>query len=336
MRVERSRILWAVAGFAIFQLILAVGVDQFWPDVRDPLFAGKKAVLRQCLAEAPGAPLVVALGSSRTVADLRGEQLSEGSKGAVVYNFGLPGGGPILELVSLRRLLASGIRPDVVLVEIVPPFLNRQAGPLEERYLDSARFAAGEVFQVLRYYNSPRRLFGHWCDGRALPCDRHQAELRDALGRLWQHTEAIAAAGGHGWSAYEAPASAEERKRLPAIVYEQFRKSFTNYQSSPGAVQALRDLLELCRRQGITAALVLLPESDMFRSWYAGDVLAGIDNLVADLSTSHGAVVIDARTWIAEDGFSDGHHLSMVGATAFTQRFGKEALGPLLARGVRH
>jgi hypothetical protein len=335
MRVERSRIVWTVIGFAVFQAALAIGVDQLWPKVRDPLFAGKKAELRQRLAEAPGAPLVVALGSSRTVADLRGELLSDGSKGPVVYNFGLAGGGPILELVTLRRLLAGGIRPDLILLEVVPPFLNRQAGPLEERYLDSARFAAGEVYRVLRYYNSPRRLFGHWCDGRALPCDRHQAELRDALWQLWQHSEAVAGAG-YGWSAYEPPTTEEERRRLPSVVYDQFRKSFTNYQSSPGAVQALRDLLELCRHEGITAALVLLPESDMFRSWYAGDVLAGIDKLVADLSSNHGAVVIDARTWITDDGFSDGHHLSTAGATAFTRRFGKEALGPLLTQCVRH
>jgi hypothetical protein len=323
--------VWAVVGFAAFQAVLAIGVDQFWPDVRDPQFAAKKAILRQRLAEAPGRPLVLALGSSRTIADLRAEQLSDRRDGPVVFNFGLAGAGPILEGVTLRRVLACGIRPDVVLIEVVPPFLNRQAGPLEERYLDTARLAAGEVLRVLRYYHMPRKLFSHWCDGRALPCDRHQAELRDALGRLWQHS-APAVGPGYGWGPYAPPRTEEERKKVPALVYEQFRKSFTNYQLPAGTVQALRDLLELCRRENITAALVLLPESALLRSWYAGDVLAGIDNVVADLSRSHGVRVIDARTWMADDGFSDLHHLAPAGATAFTRRFGKEVLEPLLVQ----
>jgi hypothetical protein len=330
-RAEKSRIVWAIVGFVAFQAALAFGVDQLWPGVRDPLFAFKKAALRQRMVEAPGRPLVLALGSSRTVADLRAELLSDRRYGPVVFNFGLAGGGPILELVSLQRLLASGIRPEVVLIEIVPPFLNRQAGPLEERYLDSARLAGGEVMRVARYYNAPQRLLRHWCDGRALPCDRHQAELREALGRLWTHAEAAIGAG-NGWSPYEAPKTEEERLQLPAQVYEQFRKSFTNYESPRGAVQALRHLMDTCRRERITPVLVLLPESSRFRSWYAGDVLAGIDHLVTELSGAYGAAVIDARTWIGDDGFCDGHHLSAAGATTFTERFGKEALGPLLRR----
>jgi hypothetical protein len=334
MRGQRSRILWAIFGFAACQVALAVGVDQLWPDVRDPVFAFKEAALRQRLIEAPSRPLVLMLGSSRTVADFRAELLSDHPDGPVVFNFGLAGGGPVMEYIALRRLLDADIRPQVVLIEIVPPFLNRQAGPLEERYLDSARLAAGEVFRVARYYNAPRRLFGHWCDGRALPCDRHQAELRDALGRIVQNTQA-AVGSGYGWSPYSAPQTEEERRQLPAQVYEQFRKSFTNYQSPPGAVQALRDLLELCRREGIAPALVLLPESNRFRSWYAADVVAGINHLVAELSRAQGVPIIDARSWIADDGFCDGHHLAAVGATEFTERFGKEALSPLLRQQTR-
>ena len=40
--------------------------------------------------------------------------------------------------------------------------------------------------------------------------------------------------------------------------------------------------------------------------------------------------MIDAREWVPDVGFSDGHHLLPAGATTFTDRLGREALIPLL------
>jgi hypothetical protein len=45
----------------------------------------------------------------------------------------------------------------------------------------------------------------------------------------------------------------------------------------------------------------------------------------------YGLPVIDAREWMGEEDFIDGHHLLPDGAAAFTRRFGAEALAPVFA-----
>jgi hypothetical protein len=37
--------------------------------------------------------------------------------------------------------------------------------------------------------------------------------------------------------------------------------------------------------------------------------------------------LVDARTWIDDDGFSDGHHALPSGADQYTERFAREVLG---------
>jgi len=42
--------------------------------------------------------------------------------------------------------------------------------------------------------------------------------------------------------------------------------------------------------------------------------------------------LIDGRTWVDDDGFYDGHHVTQKGAEQYTRRFGRDALVPYLSR----
>ena len=59
-------LLWALVGFAVVQLVLAVAIEGWLDGVRDPEFSAKLKRLQARRAQAPDAPLIVALGSSRT------------------------------------------------------------------------------------------------------------------------------------------------------------------------------------------------------------------------------------------------------------------------------
>ena len=196
-------LLWCVIGFAVCQLGLAIGVDHRLAAVRDPLFAGQLHRLRVCQAQSPGRPLVLMLGSSRTFEGFLAARASSfcagggksgsgaaenlrtptgASSAPLIFNFGLTSSFSLLELVYLHRLLASGVRPALLLVEVLPASLNKLDGRLlEEIWLDAGRLTASELALVQQYHTERRRLVRYWCVSRCLPCPGTRASCNGIL-----------------------------------------------------------------------------------------------------------------------------------------------------------
>src|SRR5260370_31651357 len=132
----------------LLQISGAGSVERWLPGARDPEFAAKAKTLRARLHEAPGSPLVLMLGSSRTGLGFNAGSVDVAREGkpAVVFNFGVSGGGPLLELLCLERLLADGIRPDLLFVEILPPVFNLAGRySLDEAWLEGGRMRYSEI-----------------------------------------------------------------------------------------------------------------------------------------------------------------------------------------------
>ncbi|HXT58105.1 MAG TPA: DUF1574 family protein, partial [Pirellulales bacterium] len=118
------------------QLALAVAIDQWAPELRDPEFGQKLARLRSLCAEFPDRPLVLVLGSSRSDYGVCPGAIERAwtsqRENIVVFNFAVMGGGPVTELVLFHELLAEGVRPSCVLIEVNPLFLHQEQGFTEE------------------------------------------------------------------------------------------------------------------------------------------------------------------------------------------------------------
>src|SRR5262249_31111015 len=114
-------IFWGLGVFWTVQIGLGFAVEHILPDIRDQEFAAKLHRLQALIRAAPDRPLVVMLGSSRTLMalDARRVDLTIDGRRPIVFNFGIRGGGPTLQLICLRRMLAQGIKPDVLLVEVL-------------------------------------------------------------------------------------------------------------------------------------------------------------------------------------------------------------------------
>jgi hypothetical protein len=93
--------------------------------------------------------------------------------------------------------------------------------------------------------------------------------------------------------------------------------------------QALHDLVDLCRAEGIGVVLVWLPEAREFQEMYGPGASETAEVYFRRVEKELGVPYINARNWIADDKFLDGHHLSASGAMLFTSRLAAEVMGPL-------
>ena len=330
---KRAELAWTLAGFVLAQLLLGLGVDWSWLSVRDPEFQMIRGRLAARRAEAPTRPLVLTLGSSRTEMGLDAGKLSRSSDRAapLVFNFAVPASGPMFQQVVLRRLLEEGVRPDKVFIEVMPMSMSRRNGtPLEEHQLDGARLDAVEMARLLPYYQQPDHLILPWVAARLLSNYRHQAELRDAFGLDANSDETGLNRGGgvdgYGWRKAAAPPIGEDAGARVQNALDQFGKALNDPVPAEGPLRALQDLLGLCRRKGISAALVIPPEATVFRAIDAQH--AAIEEAIRRIVGQYHARLYDASAWVDDSGFYDGHHLSAEGAVIYTERFAREALRP--------
>ena len=151
--------------FFLAQLAIGFCVEHSWASVRDPEYDGKRKRLADLQNTAPDHPLVLFLGSSRTDMGFCAGRVTTNiqDRSAVVFNFGMSGGGPLLESLCLRRLLADGVRPDLLVLEVLPPTLNQPgAHPVEEDWLDGSRLRTSEITFLRRYHSNPGHLSRGW------------------------------------------------------------------------------------------------------------------------------------------------------------------------------
>jgi hypothetical protein len=333
----RTDLLWTVVGFCLLQVALATYVERGPTRVRDDEFAAKLDRLRARMAEAPGKPLLVVLGSSRAQMGFAVGDLPGNGSDYVAFNFGFDGCGVMMGRVAFRRLSDAAIRPDVAVVEVVPVQLAVNGGsPVEDCWLRGARFRADEVAGLCPYSDAPLRLIGGWLRGRAIPVAEHHAQLRAELpldrgpdGGVVDDNRPI---DEWGWK----PVLGEPTPERVAAAWGRARDEYSRYlhdgRLAATKLAALRDLLADCRRERIRTAIVLMPEGTAFRGLYpanmAGEVLSALEAIRDETDC---AALIDARTWVADDGFADAHHLIVPGARAFTDRFGRESLPALVS-----
>src|SRR5205807_1395436 len=98
------------------QLAFNVVLDRRYPEAYDPEFYVRLEILKARMRENRDAQFLLLIGSSRTVMSFIPEKLpplaAKTAEKVVPFNFSHLGAGPAMNLVVLRRLLASGIKPD--------------------------------------------------------------------------------------------------------------------------------------------------------------------------------------------------------------------------------
>ncbi len=320
-------VMTTVALVATTHVAFALAIDRL-PGVRDPLYADKAAKLRERIVAYPNLPVVVQFGSSRTSNALRGTDVAW----ANVFNFGVPAAGPVVQGVYLRRWLDEGHRTDLVLLEMFPAQLASQMPrPLESHFTNPERFVPAEADDVVAH-GFPAESFG------TLPRVYAPYDFRlQLLGRLFPvwlpwHNRYDSSRGtdAAGWmkSIYDRP-TPDQRVAAVARAKAEYGDILQTLRVGGPTADALRESLELCRGRGVRVAVVLMPEGTSFRRLYSVDARLRVGEFIRSLERDFGPVVINARSWLGDTAFIDGHHVLPEGATTFTAKLA-ERIAPLL------
>jgi hypothetical protein len=253
------------------------------------------------------------------------------------FNFGIPGTGPCAGLLYLRQLLRDGPRPNLLLLEVLPPLLAEQKVPrdLDEAHVPTPFLQWADLPVLARCGAGRRHLRRRWCRYAAWSWYYRRLDILEEMAPLLLHAARPTNLGldASGWERNPAEGRpAESRGRALEGTRAEYEPLVHDFRVGAGPRAALREALALCRAEGVPAALVLMPEGAAFRSWYGPGAWPQVRGLLEGLGREFGARVIDARCWMPEDAFSDSHHLLPAPAAAFTARLGREAVAPLLRK----
>jgi hypothetical protein len=343
-RRGRGVLLWTLGCFAALQLGLAVGSECFHPAWSDPEYGYRVTRLQRRLTAEPDKPLLVVLGSSRVSngfhADLLPPAECSAGPSPVVFNMSLAGGTPLMELLLLRRMLALGLRPDYLLIEIRPPCLSR-----DERWLNSelpthrVRWTDLDVFRryapdlgwrqylawiewnSVPWYSNRYSLLGRYAPHLLAPSDRSSTRVQ-----FWRRS--LSPGGWLPLGEFGEDARLQGRE----IALRNYAPHSARFELSAKVDEILREMLGLCARERIKVlGLVLMPESSEFRRLCPPETRVQVHDYLTGLCRQFDTELLDAGTWIDDRDFYDGHHLLQPGAEVFTRRLWEEFLEPRLS-----
>ncbi len=327
-RRGRAFLFWGAILYVVVQLAVCPFVNR-WRAPQSQQECCKWPRLRELVKANPDRPLVLMLGSSRTLYAFRAGELNgkPGPDGRplLVYNFGVFGGGPMHEWMYLRDMLAEGIRPRLLLIEYATPLMCKPGRGLtsEESALATGWVTAEQLVHLWPYLTQRRRIIRDGVLTRLAPWyvlryEMH-GDLQQQLFDLPPPPDRLPV-NEWGWCQL----ATEPSPSLLQSAYGMYHETMGRFRLADGSRRAMWDLLELCHRERIPTALVLMPESNIFRKWESDEARKAPAALLADLRNRYHVPVIDASYWLRDQDFVDGHHELLSGANHFTEQIAQE------------
>lgn len=330
-RAAPTRTLRLLPSFVVFvlfvvalNLALALALDHGPPHLRDPEYGLRLDSLKRRIAEHPARPPVVVIGSSRTGQGVR-PGVCEPADGPLVVNMSQSGGGPVSQLLTLRRLWADGLSPMGVVLEYWPPFLRGDGTYHEQHRIDAKRLRAIDEPTVREFFDTPDAVWNARHGDTPIPLVAHRHTVVSRLcpdllphsartDPFWRNLD------GWGWWPGRVAATQQQIDAGWATVEAFYRPMYAGFAIHPQHAAAYRTVLRECRDRGVAVVLLRMPETDRFRQFQTADSERLGDQFLHDVVTEFGVPTIDARTWAEDVHLPDGFHLTQAGAEVFTRR----------------
>lgn len=332
----RTTLLAALIGFVLLEAGLAVKVLRDPLLRRDDAWQRKLRRHRQRMKDDPTPFVVAQVGSSRTAVGLCGEEaeplLSRHlGRPTFVFNLGQSGAGPITTLLSVRRLLDDGVRPDLLLIEVFPPLLTEQQGQEEALGVSAAHLTPNDVVLLSRYAHRERPwLAAEWLSEQAVPASTHRlallTEAMPLLLRAQQRRDRFRQMRPSGWVPERPPPLEAQRRR--AATLGDYGVWLRDFRPSPRLLAVVEETIELAQSEGIRVGLVLMPEGPAFRALYPAAGWAEAYASLERLAKRREVSLIDLRECLDEEDFFDSHHPYPCGARKAARALAERLTAP--------
>jgi hypothetical protein len=324
---------------ALLHLGLAGLLETACPHWRDPEFGHRLHQLRRLQQQTAAIrPLVLILGTSRAQNGLQPSAmlLGDSTSSPLVFNYAQTGSPPLKVLLTLHRLFDCGVVPDAVLVEVLPLWLASDA-PAEVVFESTAeRLTWSDLVRLRPYCADYDWLYWRWWKQRLTPWSTQRVILKSHWCPRWlPWNERVdpfwtgMMADGFMPFLYAEP-TAEFRQRTCEHARREYAYAFEGITFGERSIQAMEELVAVCRQQGIALAWVEPPTSAQFRSWFAPGVWERGRQEMLALARKWNVPVFLATLEMREEEFADGHHLLRQGAARYSQWLAEQHLRPWL------
>ncbi len=340
-QLARQRLIWTLASFIILNGSMIVWI-YFQSQLRDPQFGDKlQRFQKRFLQEKPDHTIIM-LGSSHTGMGLAAREMEdhlyqETAQSWLIYNFGIPSAGPIMELRHWHKIWLkmqqNQFHPDLVLLELHPALLSlTPAQPIEGRGLNLQQMESAELELLQRYgmINQANDITS-WYLWNLMPFSSLRFELLGRVLPLWLPTGLRYDWGRKtdrcGWNASPwINPHPEQKNKAFAQAKMEYAVILENLRMEGQAAEAFQVLVQTIQNKNIPVVVVLTPEGEKFRQWYTPLSQHHLQNYLHELERKFHVPIINARDWNPENDFLDSHHLLQPGAKKFSLQLCKELI----------
>lgn len=344
-RQARAAVAWLLATLLLLNVAAFALLEHARPDLRDREYGRRLVSLRQRVGENPGRPLAVVVGSSRAAMGVCPRAWEETRPGTtadpLLFNVSRVGGGPLMSLMTLRRLYADGVRPAAVVLEYWPPLLRQDGSFRETDRINADKLYRSDVPFVRSYHPHPNEVERLMLANRLNPCWSNRTTALRELAPRWLPRSVRVEGGvdpldGWGWLPGHDVAGLRFQSRAARLAHCEriYRDQLADLRVDPMADRAIRESVALAREHGAEVVIAYLPESTEFRGWYSHAAEELGRTYLAQLQRELRVPVIDARTWLADESLADGFHATQGGAEEFSRVFGP-AVASAVSRSAR-
>jgi len=256
------------------------------------------------------------------------------SADTVAFNCGQSGADLFRQMVSLKRLLADRIKPDLLTIEVFAPQLcyEKSTFVTTPEFLVRARY--DEIRTYVDYGADESALERIWRSSRFNPFSEYgmKNKGRTRVGLLFPNwirnlfDESFT--DKWGWlPSKAAPIPADEYAHGFQMFAPQYKEYLQDWHATPLSERCLMTMIAICKSHGIKTILVCMPNSSGLTNMYSKATCKSFNAYMSQIESQCGVKVINAASWVSDEGFADGVHLNATGAETFTLKLFGETFG---------